>query len=79
MNILIENRRIIPEIAQVPTMNYGQMQRWHDFVPLHYSIEIDKELFIEKITNFFAEFRDAEIKEDDSDGFPELLAYKNVG
>jgi hypothetical protein len=79
MDVLIENRKVITELAQVATMNYGQLQRWQDFVPLHYSIEMPKELFIEKITSFFAEFREAEIEEDDTDDWPELIAFKNAG
>jgi hypothetical protein len=79
MDVLIENRKILTELAQVSTMNYGQMQRWQDFVPLHYSIEMAKELFTKKITSFFAEFRDAEIEEDDPDDWPELIAFKNAG
>lgn len=79
MDVLIENRRIIPEFAQVPVMNYGQMQRWGDFVRLHYSIELPTEIFIEKIENYFSEFREAEIAEDDPDDFPELKAYKDAG
>jgi len=79
MDVRIENRKITTELAQVATLNYGQMQRWHDFVPLHYSIEMAKELFIEKITSFFAEFRDAEMEEDETNDWPELIAFKNVG
>jgi len=79
MNVLIENRKIIPELAQVPEMNYGQMQRWQDFVQLHYSIELTTKLFIEKMDDFFSEFRDAEIEDDDTDDFPELTAFKKAG
>jgi hypothetical protein len=79
MDVCIENKKVLTELAQVATMNYGQMQRWQDFVALNYSIEIDKDVFIEKIADFFAEFRDAEKEEDDTDGFPELEAYKSVG
>jgi len=53
MDILIENRKIISDLAKVPTMNYGQMQRWEGFVPLHYSIELKTEKFLENIADFF--------------------------
>lgn len=79
MQILIKNIKNKAELLQVPTMNYGQMQRWQDFEPLHYIIEITKEQFIEKTASFFAEFRDCEIEEDDTDDFPKLIAFKNAG
>lgn len=79
MEVFIENKRIETPLLQVPTMNYGQMQRWEDFVQLDYVIEIKKELFLEKINDFFVEFRASEIEEDDTEEFPELIAFKNVG
>ncbi|AFL82010.1 hypothetical protein Aeqsu_2554 [Aequorivita sublithincola DSM 14238] len=78
MKVLVENIEILPQIVQVPVMNFGQMQRWQDFVELNYSIELTTELFIEKISTFFAEFRDAEIKDDDPFDFPELISFKDV-
>jgi len=79
MNITVDNKEINTELLQVPTMNYGQMQRWEGFAVLRYSIEIEKELFLKKISAFFAEFRSAEIEEDDTFDFPELIAFKNAG
>lgn len=42
------------------------------------AFEMPKELFIKKIASFFAEFRDAEIEEDGTDDWPELIAFKNA-
>lgn len=79
MNIFIDNKQILTELASVPEMNYGQMQRWKDAIPLNYSIEMTLELFIKSISAFFSEFREAEIEENDTYGFPELIAFKNAG
>jgi len=79
MEVFVENKRIETSLLQVPTMNYGQMQRWEDFVPLQYIIEIKEELFLQKINDFFVEFRASEIEDDDTEEFPELIAFKNVG
>jgi hypothetical protein len=79
MNILIENKKILSELAQVASMNYGQMQRWQDFESLNYTLELAEELFIEKITHYFAQFREAEMKENDPFDFPELVAFKRIG
>lgn len=79
MDILIGNRKILSDLAKVPTMNYGQMQRWKDFIPLDYSIELKTKKFLENIDDFFSEFRSAEIEEDDTSEIPELITFKNAG
>jgi hypothetical protein len=60
-------------------MNYGQMQRWEDFVPLTYSIAVPITSFSSKIECFFEEFRQTEIKENDVEDFAELVEFKNAG
>lgn len=79
MRILINNNIINPTLVQVPGMNYGQIKRWKDSSPDHYSIELAYEIFLNRITDFFAEFRNDEIEDNDTSDFPELAAYKNAG
>ncbi len=45
MKITIQNQEIVKELAKIPVMNYGQMQRWEDFVPLTYTATLTIESF----------------------------------
>ena len=78
MKVLIQNKAIKSGLLQVPNMNYGQMQRWQEFVPLQYEIEMSLKLFTQAIAKYFATFRKNEIAESDAFDFPELKAFKNA-
>ena len=78
MKVWVENKPVNPELLQVPTMNFGQMQRWTDFVELHYSLQIEKTVFVSKTSAYFEDFRQSEMEEDDTEGYPELKAFKQA-
>ncbi len=79
MKALINSENIKFELLQIANMNYGQMQRWKDFVSLNYTFEVSLDHFIEKLSKVFGEFRLSEIEDDDVDDFPELSAYRDIG
>lgn len=79
MKANIQLKKINAGLLQVANMNYGQMQRWKDFVPLTFEVEIELGKFCNAIAEYFSEFRKMEIEEDDTEGFPELVAYKKAG
>lgn len=79
MKALINSKNINVELLQIANMNYGQMQRWQDFIKLNYSFEVPLNSFVEKINSVFSEFRKSEIEDDDVDDFPELSAYRDIG
>lgn len=79
MKAIVDSELVNPGLLQIANMNYGQFQRWTEFVPLEYKIEVDLESFLNQIREYFANFREMEIEEDDTEGFPELERYKEVG
>lgn len=79
MKARVNEKEVEFQLLQIANMNYGQMQRWSDFVPLEYELEIDRSIFISQINEYFTEFRRDEIEEDETEDFPELAAYKEIG
>ncbi len=79
MEAIIDNKEVEPSLLQVANMNYGQKQRWQDFVPLKYELKIDIDTFTNRIDEYFTLFRRDEIEDDDVEDFPELAAYKEIG
>ncbi len=78
MNTTVNNITINSELLQVPDLNFNQPQRWGNKKQYRYQIIIEKDVFLEKTNNFFSEFREAEIEEDDVMEHKELIAYKNI-
>jgi len=79
MKARVNEREVEFSLLQIANMNYGQMQRWSDFVPLEYELEVAKGIFLSRIDECFGEFRRNEIEDDDTEEFPELAAYKKIG
>ncbi|WP_444930768.1 hypothetical protein ACJJIF_03005 [Microbulbifer sp. SSSA002] len=79
MKARVNKKEVEFQLLQIANMNYGQMQRWSDFVPLEYELEVDKSTFIFQVNEYFAEFRRNEIEENDVEEFAELAAYKGAG
>ena len=60
-------------------MNYGQFQRCKGHQVLNYEISWPLHLFLEHIADYFEEFRQGEIADNDSMGFPEFVLFKKLG
>lgn len=79
MYVLVHNQKIVEAHFQVPSMNYGQLQRWKDFVPLRYSLSLSIHQFRKDFAAYFQVFRTTELEEDDPDGIAALVDYKAIG
>lgn len=79
MKARVNEKEVEFHLLQIANMNYGQMGRWSDFVPLEYELEIDKAIFLSQINEYFTKFRSDEIEDDDTEDCPELAAYKEIG
>ncbi len=79
MKIVLKNKKTDTSLFTVPEFNFGQFQRWKNVERLTYVLEIKIKEFIENFSEYFFEFRKAEILEDDCYDLEELIAYKNAG
>jgi exonuclease I len=78
MKVSINHKPVIANLIQVPEFNFGQFQRLTDYKKIAYEAIIDKSEFIQKIADFFTEFRQSEIEDDDVLDHEELIAYKHI-
>tara|TARA_R110002051_G_scaffold44919_1_gene90783 strand:- start:81 stop:527 length:447 start_codon:yes stop_codon:yes gene_type:complete len=79
MKIVLKNKKTDTSLFTVPEFNFGQFQRWKNVERLTYVLEIKIKEFIENFSEYFFEFRKAEILEDDCYDLEELIAYKKAG
>ena len=78
MKFEINHIAIKAELMQVPDLNFGQFQRWKEYQPITYKIELALSDFTNKIDAFFNEFRVSEKEDDDPMGHIELIAFKKA-
>mgnify|MGYP000091353782 CR=1 FL=1 len=78
MKIKVNNIDVKKELMQVPDLNFGQLQRWENHDSLNYHLEIDLTIFLDSIREFFTEFRDSEIEDNDPMDLEELISYKKL-
>jgi succinate dehydrogenase flavin-adding protein (antitoxin of CptAB toxin-antitoxin module) len=79
MNIKVNNSVVSNEIVLVAEFNFGQFQRLTNHEKIVYEAMMDKSVFIQKIADFFTDFRQSEIEDDDVMDHEELIVYKNIG
>lgn len=80
MNVFINGNNVNPRIVRPPHLNYGQMQRWSEFVELRYTIELPVQEFEKQIGKKFDEFRKDEMENYESDeDYPYLDEFAEKG
>ena len=82
MRFKIDNKYINREFIGVPTMNYGQLWRYEKFEKVNYEIQIKREVFFEKLSDWFKEFQVDAIEESGimiKGEFPVYDEYEKAG
>ncbi|RNC87220.1 MAG: hypothetical protein ED556_07315 [Winogradskyella sp.] len=79
ISAIVQNSIVDRTQIFVPTFNFGQFQRWVGHDKLNYKIELNFNDFIDLISEYFENFRQAEMQDDDQEGFDELIKFKQLG